>query len=175
MSIEQLMNDVRKMTRREGIIIRFADGHMIKVKAEEYVRIHKTIERVAFDRHIVKLILEEELDDVIGLLPAERAEYVREFERVFWAAFERQEHIFETLVGIARDQYAGDRKRVALEFVPQLTDKSSGGFIYNALNGKPMRELLLAHVAKNTGANVKWDECALWLGMDVMKKVFSKE
>lgn len=174
-NIEEYITRARARQGREGDIIRFDDGHMLKSKNDWYVHIHKTIERVAFDRHIVKLILDEELDDAIGLLPAERADYVREFERVFWAAFERTEHVLETLVGIARDKYEGDRKRVALEFIPQLTDKSSAGFIYNALNGKPMRELLLAHVAKNTGANVKWDECALWLGMDVMKQVIAEE
>lgn len=174
-NIHEYIERARAREGREGDIIRFDDGHMLKSKNDWYVRIHKTIDRVSFDRHIVNLILEEELDDAIGLLPKERADYVREFERVFWAAVERKIHVLETLVGIARDKYDGDRKRVALEFVPTLEDRSTAGFIYNALNGKPMRDLVLAQVAKNTGANVKWDECALWLGMDVMKRVVGEE
>jgi len=174
-NIDEYITRARAAKGREGDIVRFDDGHMLKSKCDEYVHIHKTIDRVSFDRHIVKLILAEELDDTIGLLPKGRADYVRGFERVFWAAFERTEHVLETLVGIARERCEGDRKRVALEFVPTLEDKSSAGFIYNALNGKPMRELLLAHVEKNTVTNVKWDECALWLGMDYMKQVVGEE
>jgi RNA ligase len=50
---------------REGDIIRFVDGHMLKVKNDWYVRIHKTVERIVFDRNIVNLIINEEVDDVV--------------------------------------------------------------------------------------------------------------
>lgn len=148
---------------REGDIIRFADGHMVKVKNDWYVRIHKTVERIVFDRNIVNLIINEEVDDVVPMLPQVQADRVRKFERHFWASFEGTEMRLRTLFNMAQEH--GDRKTIATEFVPKLSNKTDAGFIFRMLDGYNIRELMLQHVEKNTVSNVKWDECAAWMGM----------
>lgn len=169
-SVEGNLSDyiarARLQEGREGDIIRFADGHMLKIKNDWYVRIHKTIDRVKFDRHIVELILNEQLDDAIGMLPNEQADRVRKFEVDFWYSFQRTEHQLEMLANIAREKYDGDRKRVALEFIPTLENKDSAPFIFGSLVGKDMREMMINHVKKYMTSNARWSECAKWLGMD---------
>ena len=156
---------------REGDIVRFADGHMLKIKNDWYVRIHKTMDRVRFDRHIVELILNEQLDDAIGMLPVVEADRIRKFEADFWYAFQRTEHQLEMLVKIAREKYDGDRKRVALEFIPVLERKDSSGFIFGSLLGRDMREQMINHVKKYVSSNSRWAECAKWLGMENVSEV----
>jgi RNA ligase len=150
---------------REGDIIRFSDGHMLKVKNDWYVRIHKTIDRVKFDRNIVDLIINENVDDVIPMLPHEQVARIRDFETRFWRAFKQKENRLYGLRIAASQSYEDDRKRIALEFVPTLQNKADASFIFRMLDGHDLRDLILEHVRKNITTNVKWDECAKWFEM----------
>jgi hypothetical protein len=138
---------------------------MLKIKNDWYVRIHKTIDRVKFDRNIVDLIINEDIDDVIPMLPQEQVTRIRDFEKRFWEAFVATEDrlaVYQTGCALV---YKNDRKRIATEFVPTLENKADAQFIFRMLDGHDLRDLLLQHVEKNINTNVKWESCAKWLGM----------
>lgn len=155
----------RSAEGREGDIIRFADGHMLKVKNDWYVRIHKTIDRITFDRNIVDLIINEEVDDVIPMLPTAQVERIRDFEFRFWAAFKVKEDMLLADRNICLQLFEDDRKRIALEYIPTLKNKADAALIFRMLDGHNVRDVLLQHVEKNITTNVKWEACAKWLGM----------
>ena len=71
---------VRDMEDVEGFVVRFSDGHMLKLKCHWYLQIHKAKEAILQDRNIVELILEEHLDDVKAHLPAEDRDRLTQFE-----------------------------------------------------------------------------------------------
>jgi RNA ligase len=150
---------------REGDIIRFADGHMLKVKNDWYVRIHKTIDRVKFDRNIVDLIINENVDDVIPMLPHEQVARIRDFETCFWEAFVATEERLTLLFLEATTVFGSNRKRIALEMIPSLPNKADAQFVFRMLDGSNIRDLLLEHVRKSIISNTKWDACAEWMGM----------
>lgn len=150
---------------REGDIIRFVDGHMVKVKNDWYVRIHKTIDRIVFDRNIVNLIINEEVDDVIPMLPQVQADRVREFESRFWRAFGNKERYILGRFDESQMHYGNDRKAIATQYVPLLEDNGVASFIFRMLDGHKVRELLLQHIEKHISTNTRWDECAKWMGM----------
>jgi RNA ligase len=162
-NIAEYVTRQRDAEGREGDIIRFADGHMIKIKCDWYVRIHKTLDRVKFDRNIVDLIINENIDDAIPMLPQEQIDRIRGFELRFWEAFKQKENRLYGLRIAAQQSYSDDRKRIALEFIPTLQNKADAQFIFRMLDGHDLRELLLAHIRKNISTNGKWDECAKWL------------
>jgi RNA ligase len=155
----------RGVEGREGDIIRFTNGHMLKVKNDWYVRIHKTIDRITFDRNIVDLIINEEVDDVIPMLPTAQVNRIRSFETRFWAAFKVKEDMLLADRNICSQLFEDDRKRIALEYIPTLKNKADAALIFRMLDGSNVRDLLLDHVRKNIVTNVKWDACADWLGM----------
>lgn len=164
-NILEYINRQRGAEGREGDIIRFADGHMLKIKSDWYVRIHKTIDRVKFDRNIVDLIINEDVDDVVPMLPQEQVSRIRDFETRFWRAFKQKENRLLGQRMNASQTYEDDRKRIALEMVPHLENKADAQFIFRMLDGGNIRDLLLQHVEKNINTNVKWEACAKWLGM----------
>jgi len=164
-NIVDYINRQREAEGREGDIIAFADGHRLKIKNDWYVRIHKTLDRVKFDRNIVDLILNEDVDDVIPMLPQEQVTRIRDFETSFWKAFKQKENRLYGLYMAATQTYDGDRKRIALEFVPTLEHKADASFVFRMLDGKELRELLLDHIRKSISSNTKWDACAEWMGM----------
>lgn len=156
----------REKEGREGDIIRFADGHMLKVKNDWYVRIHKTVDRIVFDRNIVNLILNEEVDDVVPMLPRVQADRVRDFERRFaerlHKTVENYERYWNTVVASGLD-----RKRYAQEWMPTIkhNDPFAAAYVFGRFGGRDGRAMILDHIEKSTTTNVKWDECAAWMGM----------
>lgn len=155
----------REKEGREGDIIRFSDGHMLKVKNDWYVRIHKTIDRILFDRNIIALILNEEVDDVIPMLPQVQADRVRDVEARFWKAFMQTENRLRGLRMACDQSYEDDRKAIATKFVPTVEDKQMVPLLFRVLDGHDVRDVLLSHVEKQINTNVKWDACAKWMGM----------
>lgn len=52
----------------EGVVIRFDDGHMVKVKTDWYVLRHKALDGLRSEKNVLKLILDNGIDDVLPLL-----------------------------------------------------------------------------------------------------------
>lgn len=150
-------------TGREGDIIRFADGHMIKVKNSWYVQIHKTKDIVAVDRNIVELVLNETIDDTRAMLDPSDLARVDNVEAAFWEAFRNAEDRLEGLELLARTIYGADKKRIALEMVPNLINKADGGFIFRLIDGGVMRDLLLDYCKKNIGSTPKYEALMAWM------------
>lgn len=104
----------------EGYVIRFDDCHMLKLKCQWYLQIHKAKEAILQDRNIVELILDEKLDDIKAHLPAEDCFELGRFEHLFnievASACMTIERILE---GIATDGV--DRKTFALEIAPNFS------------------------------------------------------
>ena len=163
--ILSLVGYTRALKGAEGFIVAFADGHKVKIKADEYVRVHKCIDRIVFDRNIVNLIINEEVDDVMPMLPVVQANRVRDFEISFWRAFKQKENRLYGLRIAAQQNYGDDRKRIALEMVPVLENKTDAQFVFRMLDGGNIRDLMLQHIEKNITSNVKWDACAKWMGV----------
>lgn len=153
----------RDQQGREGDIIRFADGHMVKVKNDWYVQIHKTKDIVRVDRNIIELVLGETIDDTRAMLDPSDLVRVDQVEADFWAAFENAAGRIEGLEMLARTIYGADKKRIALEMVPNLINKQDGAFIFKLIDGHAVRDLLLDHAKKNIGSTPKYDTLMEWM------------
>ncbi len=58
------LSDLQKISEIEGVVIRFSDGHMVKVKTEWYVTLHKSKEIAAQLHKVVQCILSDTVDDL---------------------------------------------------------------------------------------------------------------
>jgi RNA ligase len=157
----------RAQEGREGDIIAFADGHRVKIKNDWYVRIHKVLDRVRFDRHIVDLILTEKLDDAAPLLPQHEADRVRDFADRFG---QRLHHLVETYERYWNTVVASglDRKRYAQEWMPTIktNDPFAAAYVFGRFGDRDGRTMILDHIQKHISTNTRWDECAQWMGLN---------
>lgn len=153
----------REMSGREGDIIRFADGHMIKIKNDWYVRIHKTKDLIRSERNIADIIVNEQLDDVLPLLDAADLATVREYELRFDAALENVLGRLEGLVTLARVLHGGNKKEVAINFVPNLINKEDASFIFSALDGNELRPLVIKKIRNSVGNGPKYESMMNWM------------
>lgn len=76
---------VRQAEGTEGVIIRFEDGHMVKVKADTYLRMHRVKASISNEARVVDVIINDDLDDVIPLLNADDASALKAYQDAFWS------------------------------------------------------------------------------------------
>lgn len=165
-NIQDYIARAREQEGREGDIIRWADGHMAKIKNDWYVRIHKVKDMIRTERHILNIIVNEEMDDLLPILDETDTEIVKNYEKRFSAALDDVLVRIEGLVMIAKTVYGGDKKTVALEFAPNLLQKQDARFIFSVLDGKDLRPLVLDHIAKSVTKTEKYEELVKWMGID---------
>ena len=110
---------VRDLEDLEGFVVRFDDGHMLKLKCHWYLQIHKAKEAILQDRNIVELILEEHLDDVKAHLPAEDRDRLTKFESDFNICVGIVVQDILDIMGELDDSNI-DRKTFAVEMAPQI-------------------------------------------------------
>lgn len=68
LALDDLCDQVTNLVGEEGIVIRFEDGHMLKVKGSWYVAIHKAKDNLLYERLVIEMILEDKTDDVMPFL-----------------------------------------------------------------------------------------------------------
>lgn len=101
---------VRGLEDMEGFVLRFEDGLMVKVKADEYLARHKTLDIMRSEKTIFETLFNGLIDDVKSRLKQTDLDRLQEFEvRVFHAVERVQEEIRQ----IMTEHGAKDRKSFA--------------------------------------------------------------
>jgi hypothetical protein len=72
-----------KLNGTEGVVVRFDTGAMIKIKAEEYVRKHRSKELIGSPKGMIGLIVENTLDDILPQLDEDVQKQVVEYTKKF--------------------------------------------------------------------------------------------
>jgi RNA ligase len=109
---------VRQQEGIEGVVIRFDDGHMVKIKADWYVRIHKVKSLLGQERDVVALILNNELDDLLPVLPPEDVDRVEAFKEKLLLAIRTDALGISTVTKSVRSRM--DRKTFALGIANEM-------------------------------------------------------
>jgi RNA ligase len=149
---------VQLLEDREGFVVRFDDGHMLKLKCDWYVQIHKAKEKILQDRNIVELILDEKLDDVKAHLPAEDRDRLTYFESQINARImDRSAHLSDAT---NREQYDGDRKYFALNRSQEYNSYARAIIfaLWDDNSYERSSELVRRTIRNNLTRTTKWEE-----------------
>jgi len=176
---EQLIEEIRKQEDIEGVVIRFDDGHMVKIKAAQYLRIHRAKDRIKTERHIVALILNNELDDLKGVLNKEDLDHVVEYENEF------QKRMFSLklqLFNIWLDWNTKSRKEFALgcdmpdlvkAVIFKLFDRYDENAEYDSVKWA-IGDLVNKHIIDSCNNNRKFEETkSQWFSGLVYRPVYT--
>lgn len=112
--INDIMTYIHRQEGVEGAVIRFHNGHMLKIKSEWYSAIHGAKEAITEEKNVVLLILDQKIDDVKALVLQDDRDNLDRYEQQFW---QKVQHY---VVDLECDVYARckkyrDRKTYALE------------------------------------------------------------
>jgi len=159
--INLFVKQVREWDDGEGVVIRFDNGHMVKIKADEYVLRHKSKEQISKEKNVLHTILNDSVDDLIPLLTPEDANRLKEFQSVFWASVVDlcidMDHLFQ--MGIKKYP---DKKNFAVEYVQKEIPPMYTPIMYGMRGGKTSKEVIVDMIGKSLGSQTKIDE-SRWL------------
>jgi RNA ligase len=164
-NIAALMEQTRVLKDAEGYVIRFDNGHMLKLKSEEYLLFHKVKDNLTMEKNVVAMMVNEKVDDLKAFMLAEDREHVEQFETAFWTGLNETVKEYERFY--AERVVAGniDRKRFALEMLPNAkkTDPFIHVMVFGQFEGHNVRNMVLDLVRKNLSTQNKVDHVRrLW-------------
>jgi RNA ligase len=66
--INKFAEYIKTLKDDEGVVVKFADGRYVKIKADEYCLRHRTLDGLRFEKDVLKMVLSGILDDVLPLV-----------------------------------------------------------------------------------------------------------
>jgi RNA ligase len=156
-NIELFVKQVREWDDGEGIVLRFDNGHMVKVKADEYVLRHKSKDQISQEKNVLQVILDDSVDDVVPLLTPDDATRLKAFQGAFWASVVDlcidMDHLFQM-----GDKKYPDKKDFAVEYVQKEIPPMYAPIMYAIKNGKGSRQTIVDMISKSLSTQNKIDQ-----------------
>lgn len=160
-NIELFVKQVREWESEEGVVIRFDSGHMVKIKADDYVLRHRSKDAINQEKNVLQIILSDAVDDLVPLLTPEDAHRVQAFQNAFWMAVEDVgTEIYQTHRQIDNGQ---DQKEFATVAVPSVLPQYQP-FMFKLRKGFPVRDLLIEQIQKSLSSQLKIDQIRWMFG-----------
>jgi len=159
-NMQQLVNSIREETGVEGYIIRFDDGHMVKIKCDEYVSLHRAKDGIRFEKNVISIIVNEQLDDLKPFLQGIDLERVIDFEHRFWQGVESTSKMLVNLYSDGVSRYP-ERKDFATNFAAKQ-DARYRPFLFNLYDGKEILKCIVDALSKSTSSQTLVDK-SRWL------------
>jgi RNA ligase len=156
-NIDLFVKQVREWDDGEGVVIRFNSGHMVKIKADEYVLRHKSKEQISQEKNVLQTVLSDSVDDVVPLLTPDDANRLKEFQGVFWASVMDlcidMDHLFQ--MGVKKYP---DKKDFAVEYVQKEIPPMYAPIMYAMKGGKGSRQTIVDMISKSLSTQAKIDQ-----------------
>ena len=156
-NIDLFVKQVREWDDGEGVVIRFDDGHMVKVKADDYVLRHKSKDAINQEKNVLQTILDDAVDDLIPLLTPEDAERVKSFQTAFWASVDELASEMADLYNAGNLMYP-DKKDFAVEFVQKKILSIHAPIMYGIKAGKGSKQVIVDMIRKSLTTQTKIDQ-----------------
>ena len=169
-SMEKLIEITKPLEGTEGFVVRFDDGEMFKVKADQYCLFHKSKDDLMHEKNVVAILVDGKADDFRVLLSEDDRKKFENFENTFW------HHIHANASNwylswflcnhkeMTRKDYALDAsvKYQHSAFLKSIIFKF---FERNAIHVKEIRDEIVNIIKKNTGSQSNIDKVReLWNG-----------
>ena len=164
-NIELFVKQVREWDDGEGVVLRFDTGHMVKVKADDYVLRHKSKDAINQEKNVIETILDDSVDDLVPLLTPEDAERVKSFQTVFWASVDDLSSEMTDLYNGGNIMYP-DKKDFAVNFVQKMILPIHAPIMYGIKAGKDSKQIIVDMIQKSLSTQTKIDQNRwLWGGL----------
>lgn len=155
-------------TKGEGYVVRFDDGHMIKVKNTLYTRVHKFKANLAFAKDAAEIILRGALDDMLPYLASGERERLEAYRDNLFHQLRASAHIVEATVERAVREIetsdARERQKIFwMSYAEPMGTPLAGCATEVWLGRRDAMDAIQAAVLKNVSTNSKFDAIALVL------------
>ena len=156
-NMEALLAETRDMEGGEGWIIRWDDGHMVKMKGDWYLTRHRAKDSIGREKDTIAMLLADELDDVKPVMDVQDRHRLEEFERAFWQGVATAAEIWKNRYLIVKIEHGTDRKSFALDARYQTLESNLKSAIFRAWDAPDFdwRQAVVDVIAKNISTATK--------------------
>lgn len=148
-SIQALIESIKTQEQIEGYVLRFDDGHRVKIKADWYVALHKTKDAIRTEKNVLELYFNNQIDDLYPLLDDNDRQKVKMYIKSVDKAIDGIITKYKiTLFG----KFSLDRKTFALTVAPTLPIPSIAFDLYGKKYDNEI-EAIMAWGVKNCTNN----------------------
>lgn len=151
--ISDFVEKAQALEDEEGYVIRFSDGHMLKVKNLWYVQLHKVKELLNFEKDVWALVLDEKQDDAKAFMTDEDKARIDAFAEDLYQAIVTKASELEWTVIAAKDNLNESKKRFALEIVPMYPNEQ--GLLFSIWDGGEPDEVVRDYIRKHCSSGPK--------------------
>lgn len=141
---------VRAWDTGEGVVFRFDSGHMIKVKADQYILCHTSKEQINLEKNVIQVIINDSIDDILPLLTEADANRLQEFQTQFWVAVREVAQEVAELYSVGARLYP-NQKEFAVNYVnTKAVEPQFRPFLFGMRQGNGNAEqLIIKQIAKS--------------------------
>lgn len=157
-TMQDLINETKGLENAEGYVIRFDNGHMIKIKAELYLKLHKTKDDVSREKNVIKLVVDNKADDLKQFMLEDDRKKLNQFEHNFWQGLKATADNMQEKFEVYKSQ-ATDKKDFATNFVQKLVAPNEQRFYYLLWDNNKAIDVLTKYVSDNCATQTKVDSC----------------
>lgn len=147
----------------EGIVVKLEaggmSGHMIKIKAAEYVRRHKAVDNLKFEKDCLLLALNNEIDDVYPILSPDLTNHIKDYLDDFWLCFDDK---IRTILKEYEGVYDIPSRK---DFAMSIKDNPHKSFLFSMKDGGDLFEMLILFCKKSCGTLASTKSLREFLGM----------
>jgi RNA ligase len=165
--INAFIEHTRGLKNAEGYVIRFDNGHMVKIKAEEYCRIHSTQDALRNEKDVWSLVLNDQIDDMLPfILPVDRSR-LDNFVQAFDLAILARADSLRSQCAIIRCLTDGSKKGFAAAIMalpPEETPKLVKSMLFSIFDGRDPVDVVRAVLLKNVSTSTKVEEVRFLVG-----------
>lgn len=167
---QDVIKDIRLKENTEGVVIRYPNGHMIKIKSEWYCQLHKMKEQLRFEKDAIHFIINGMTDDIQAFLQDDIKIKFEEFEKQFWLGVDFIAHsaieAFDQIKrkGMSRKEFAISEKDSVEKPIMTLLFASWDDHSYQSI-----RKNILFQIGKNLSTQTSvnkvrclWDNRCKW-------------
>lgn len=160
-NIDNFINEIKLSSGNEGIVIRFDNGHMIKLKSDWYVAIHRAKDNLLHENRVIELIMNNKVDDVLPYLIDKDKQKLMEYAANFIFNMQSSIELIKNHY-LVRAKQEGDRKHFALNIAPELP-KPYTTIIFSCWDGKDVEQETKNMIKKSLTSQGKIDNIRqLW-------------
>lgn len=158
------LDSVRTSTDHdEGVVVWWKDA-AVKVKTEEYVRLHKVKDGLSSERRVAQLILDETLDDLLALLDKEERARYEEYTTSFYNALNSMAADVKLWYALVRSKH-GTKKDFALASYAKAYERMRP-LVFALWDGRDLNEVTLRVISSAVSNETKWQEMKKTWGFD---------
>jgi RNA ligase len=149
--LSELAAFVKGLTDDEGIVIKYANGLFVKIKADDYVLKHRALDGLRSEKDVAALILNDLLDDVLPIVDEKLRERLVNYRASLWQNILDQEDQLQA-AWLSIKHLKGNRA----EFAREATKHTFRQFLFKMLDGKKVS--LREYALLKTGSNASVEE-----------------